>query len=67
MEPYQFAMVVMCRAKSITYDNLIVRDPEFVRKADDEWYARHLRETGEDLRETRPTPMFPASSCAGWR
>lgn len=58
MEPYQFAMVVMCRAKSITYDNLIVRDPEFVRRADDEWYARHLRETGEDLRETRPTPMF---------
>lgn len=58
MEPYQFAMVVMCRAKSITYDNLIVRDEEFVRKADDEWYARHLRETGEDLTETRPTPMF---------
>jgi anthraniloyl-CoA monooxygenase len=51
-------MVVMCRAKSITYDNLIVRDPEFVRKADDEWYARHLRETGEDLTESRPTPMF---------
>ncbi|WP_299951278.1 FAD-dependent monooxygenase [uncultured Ruegeria sp.] len=58
MEPYQFAMVVMCRAKSITYDNLIIRDPEFVRKADDEWYARHLRETGEDLTKTRPTPMF---------
>lgn len=58
MEPYQFAMVVMCRAKSITYDNLIVRDAEFVRRADDEWYARHLRDTGEDLRDTRPTPMF---------
>ena len=58
MEPYQFAMVVMCRAKSITYDNLIVRDPRFVGKADDEWYARHLRETGEDLSKKRPTPMF---------
>ncbi len=58
MEPLQFAMVVMCRAKSITYDNLILRDAEFVKKADDEWYARHLRETGEDLRDTRPTPMF---------
>ncbi|MGB1387915.1 MAG: FAD-dependent monooxygenase [Paracoccaceae bacterium] len=58
MEPYQFAMVVMCRAKSITYDNLILRDPEFVRKTDDEWYARHLRETGEDLTKSRPTPMF---------
>lgn len=58
MEPYQFAMTVMCRAKSITYDNLILRDPDFVRKADDEWYARHLAETGEDLSATRPTPMF---------
>jgi len=58
MDPYQFAMVVMCRAKSITYDNLLLRDAEFVRKADDEWYARHLAETGEDLTETRPMPMF---------
>ena len=58
MDPYQFAMVVMCRAKSITYDNLLIRDANFVRKADDEWYARHLRETGEDLTKTRPTPMF---------
>ena len=58
MDPYQFAMVVMCRAKSITYDNLIVRDAGFVARADDEWYARHLRDTGEDLRQSRPTPMF---------
>lgn len=58
MEPYQFAMVVMCRAKSITYDNLIMRDPSFVEKVDTEWYARHLRDTGEDLTKTRPTPMF---------
>lgn len=58
MDPYQFAMTVMCRAKSITYDNLILRDPEFVRRADDEWYARHLSATGQDLSKTRPTPMF---------
>ena len=58
MDPYQFAMVVMCRAKSITYDNLLLRDAEFVRRVDDEWYQRHLEQTGEDLRTTRPTPMF---------
>ena len=58
MEPMQFAMVVMCRAKSITYDNLKLRDEDFVRKADDEWYERHFRQTGEDVRKTRPTPMF---------
>ncbi len=58
MEPMQFAMVLMCRAKSITYDNLILRDASFVEKADTEWYERYWRETGIDVRETRPTPMF---------
>ena len=65
MEPMQFAMVVMCRAKSITYENLALRDAEFVRRADDEWYARHLRESGQDLRETRPTPMFASYKLRG--
>ena len=58
MDPMQFAMVVMCRAKSITYDNLILRDPGFVEKADTAWYERYYRETGVDVRDTRPTPMF---------
>ena len=57
-DPLQFAMVVMCRAKSVTYDNLLLRDAEFVRRADDAWYERHWRETGDDLRKSRPTPMF---------
>ncbi|MBP0614542.1 FAD-dependent monooxygenase [Jiella mangrovi] len=58
MEPEQFAMVVMCRAKSITYDNLLVRDPAFVEKVDDAFYKRLLAETGEDYAKSRPTPMF---------
>ena len=58
MDPAQFAMVVMCRAKSITYDNLVLRDPDFVRQVDDAFYERVYRETGDDYRETRPTPMF---------
>ncbi len=58
MDPYQFAMVVMCRSKSVTYDNLILRDPEFVDKADTEWYQRYFEETGYDYRTSRPTPMF---------
>jgi len=58
MDPYQFAMVIMCRAKSVTYDNLLLRDPEFVANADTEWYQRYFEETGYDYRETRPTPMF---------
>ena len=58
MGPEQFAMVVMCRAKSITYDNLIVRDPGFVRRVDAAFYERLFAETGEDYRKSRPTPMF---------
>jgi len=58
MDPMQFAMVVMCRSKSVTYDNLMLRDPKFVEKADTEWYERYFRKTGYDYRESRPTPMF---------
>ena len=58
MSPEQFAMVVMCRAKSITYDNLRVRDPGFVERVDTAFYERLKRETGADYLATRPTPMF---------
>ncbi|MEP6968458.1 MAG: FAD-dependent monooxygenase, partial [Pseudomonadota bacterium] len=58
MKPRQFAMVVMCRAKSITWDNLLLRDPEFVRRFEDEWYQTYFDATGIDHRRDRPTPMF---------
>jgi anthraniloyl-CoA monooxygenase len=58
MKPMQFAMVVMCRAKSITWDNLLVRDEGFVRAFEDEWYETYFEDSGIDCRETRPTPMF---------
>ena len=58
MEPMQFAMTVMCRAKSVTYDNLAIRDPSFVERADTEFYERLYREHGDDYRASRPTPMF---------
>lgn len=58
MDAEQFSMVVMCRAKSITYDNLVVRDPAYVAAVDDAFYARLQAETGDDYRESRPTPMF---------
>ena len=58
MKPMQFAMVVMSRSKSITYDNLIVRDASFIDKVDTEFYETHFETTGFDCRATRPTPMF---------
>ena len=33
-DPVQFAFGVMTRAKAITYDNLTLRAPEFVREVD---------------------------------
>ena len=58
MDLMQFAAVVMCRSKSVTYDNLILRDPEFSEKMDDAWYERYFQESGYDYRQSRPTPMF---------
>jgi len=58
MPRMQFANVVMSRAKSITYDNLLLRDPDFVKATDDEFYETLLAETGHDARKSRPTPMF---------
>ncbi|BFM09004.1 hypothetical protein [Halioxenophilus aromaticivorans] len=58
MDAMQFAMVVMCRAKSVTYDNLMLRDPSFVDAADTAWYQRYFEQTGYDYRDSRPTPMF---------
>ncbi|HVW54305.1 MAG TPA: FAD-dependent monooxygenase [Rhizobiaceae bacterium] len=65
MDPEQFSMVVMCRAKSITYDNLVVRDPAYVEKVDTAYYERLFRETGYDYRESRPTPMFTRFKLRG--
>ncbi len=58
MKPMQFAMVVMARAKSITYDNLKLRDASFIEAVDTEFYQTYYDQTGFDCRETRPTPMF---------
>ncbi|MEO8925540.1 MAG: bifunctional salicylyl-CoA 5-hydroxylase/oxidoreductase, partial [Caulobacteraceae bacterium] len=58
MKLRQFAMVVMCRAKSITWDNLLVRDGAFVAAFEDEWYETYFQESGFDCRAARPGPMF---------
>ena len=58
MKPMQFAMTVLARAKSITYDNLALRDPSFIERVDAEFYQTHFQETGYDCRKLKPTPMF---------
>ncbi|MGZ4610968.1 MAG: bifunctional salicylyl-CoA 5-hydroxylase/oxidoreductase [Actinomycetes bacterium] len=57
-EPEQFAFNIVTRSRRITYDNLRLRDPEFVA-AIDHWFAGHEARRGvvAPTAEVRP-PMF---------
>jgi anthraniloyl-CoA monooxygenase len=58
MDPARFAFGLMTRSKAITYDNLALRAPEFVRKVDG-LVAREAHERGFKVDELRPAaPMF---------
>jgi anthraniloyl-CoA monooxygenase len=57
-DPVQFAFGVMTRAKAITYDNLTLRAPDFVREVD-QAFARQVRAKGFDVDVEKPSaPMF---------
>src|SRR5437899_1708335 len=57
-DPVQFAFGVMTRAKAITYDNLTLRAPEFVREVDTA-FAKQVRGKGLDVDIDKPVaPMF---------
>ncbi len=55
-EPEQFAFNIITRSRRVTYDNLKVRDPEFVQRVDT-WFADHERRHGVAPGDVRP-PMF---------
>jgi anthraniloyl-CoA monooxygenase len=55
-DPVQFAFNIMTRSRRVTYDNLRVRDPEFVDRVDT-WFAAHESARGLEASEIRP-PMF---------
>ena len=57
-ERYEFAFSCMSRAKSLTWDNIKLRDAGFLKKAEEEYYDRYKRETGRDVGGDTPTPMF---------
>ncbi|WP_370151810.1 bifunctional salicylyl-CoA 5-hydroxylase/oxidoreductase [Ferrovibrio sp.] len=59
-EPIQLALSLLSRSKRITYDNLRLRDPAFIRQID-AWFADRVeREQGITLQKTPkpPPPMF---------
>lgn len=62
-EPEQFAFNVMTRSRRVTYDNLKVRDPEFVATVD-RWFAEHERVHGIAPGDVRP-PMFQPFKLGG--
>ena len=58
MEPQQFAFGVMSRSKQITWENLELRDPEFI-KGIHRWFAAKVRDQGFDIDlDNPPVPMF---------
>jgi anthraniloyl-CoA monooxygenase len=58
MDPTRFAFGLMTRSKAITYDNLALRAPEFV-KLTDKVVARDVQALGFDVDPVKPeVPMF---------
>ena len=59
-EAEQFTFNMMCRAKRVTYENLRLRDPDYIARLD-RWFAGHVKSmTGfEDINTENPTvPVF---------
>ncbi len=58
MEPIQACFSMLSRAKAVTYENLRLRDPEFVDRVQ-HWFAGTVREQGFDIpQDNPPAPMF---------
>jgi anthraniloyl-CoA monooxygenase len=58
MDPLQFAFGVMSRSKQITWENLELRDPAFVKDVR-AWFAKNAKAQGLDVDlEHPPVPMF---------
>ena len=60
-DPHQFAFNIVTRSRRVTYDNLRLRDPEFVADMD-RWFAAQV--PAEDTAESRP-PMFQPFRLGG--
>jgi anthraniloyl-CoA monooxygenase len=58
MEPVQFAFGVMSRSKQITWENLELRDPQFIREVH-RWFAGKVAAQGFSIDlKNPPVPMF---------
>jgi anthraniloyl-CoA monooxygenase len=58
MAPEQFAFGVMSRSKQITWENLELRDPAFMKQIH-HWFATSVKAQGFDINlDNPPVPMF---------
>ncbi|MEX2455448.1 MAG: bifunctional salicylyl-CoA 5-hydroxylase/oxidoreductase [Rhodospirillaceae bacterium] len=65
MSPVQGAFSMLSRSKQVTYENLRLRDPDFI-DAIDGWFAGTVRAKGFDLPENDPPPpMFTPFALRG--
>ncbi len=56
-EPLQFAFNILTRSRRVTYDNLRLRDPEFVGEVD-AWFASRVNAQPPHTDATATPPMF---------
>jgi anthraniloyl-CoA monooxygenase len=56
-EPLQFAFNILTRSRRVTYDNLRLRDPEFVSEVDD-WFAGQVDAHDSQRGGAETPPMF---------
>ncbi|HJL15864.1 MAG TPA: bifunctional salicylyl-CoA 5-hydroxylase/oxidoreductase [Sandaracinaceae bacterium LLY-WYZ-13_1] len=56
-DPMPFAFSLLTRSRRITHENLRMRDPEFVDRAD-RWYLEHVGQPAPPPGEKPCTPMF---------
>ncbi|TSA10670.1 MAG: bifunctional salicylyl-CoA 5-hydroxylase/oxidoreductase, partial [Betaproteobacteria bacterium] len=69
MEPAQFNFALMSRSKQITYENLRLRDPEFIANVD-RWWAATVAKTEHIALSpdfAPPPPMFAPLTLRGMR
>jgi anthraniloyl-CoA monooxygenase len=67
--PEQFTFNMLVRSKRITYENLRMRDPEYIRSID-RWFADHVRQTTgfDDIDVDAPVaPIFQPFRIGGMR
>ena len=56
-DPEQFAFNIMTRSRRVTYDNLRLRDPQFVARMD-RWFAAGQAGAGDGTQPEARPPMF---------